>query len=142
MSLEIQDLAPLIQVFQMPTSIQFYRDKLGLTVKGSFPALSENPDDVNWCMLQLCDVELTLKTASEPESCPLVPDHDLFGRHADTHLCCSCPDVDAAFVFLRSQGLPVEPPKIAPYGMKQLYLTDPDGYFPCFPMGSLNFLIS
>jgi hypothetical protein len=26
----------------------------------------------------------------------------------------------------------IEKPKIAPYGMKQMYLTDPDGYGICF----------
>ena len=26
----------------------------------------------------------------------------------------------------------VKEPKVAPYGMKQLYLTDPDGYLLCF----------
>jgi glyoxylase I family protein len=26
----------------------------------------------------------------------------------------------------------VKPPKVAPYGMKQLYVKDPDGYVLCF----------
>jgi hypothetical protein len=29
-------------------------------------------------------------------------------------------------------GVDVKEPVIAPYGMKQLYLTDPDGYALCF----------
>jgi hypothetical protein len=28
--------------------------------------------------------------------------------------------------------VPADPPKVAPYGMKQLYVTDPDGYILCF----------
>jgi glyoxylase I family protein len=39
-----------------------------------------------------------------------------------------CPDVDAAYIYLRDKGVELKPPKIAPYGMKQLYLLDPDGY--------------
>jgi hypothetical protein len=26
----------------------------------------------------------------------------------------------------------VQPPTVAPYGMKELYVRDPDGYMPCF----------
>jgi hypothetical protein len=29
-------------------------------------------------------------------------------------------------------GIQVEAPVVAPYGMKQLYLKDPDGYTICF----------
>ena len=30
------------------------------------------------------------------------------------------------------RGLNIAPPKVAPYGMKQLYPRDPDGYCLCF----------
>jgi len=33
---------------------------------------------------------------------------------------------------LCAKGIQVEPPKVAPYGMKQLYVHDPDGYNLCF----------
>jgi glyoxylase I family protein len=42
------------------------------------------------------------------------------------------PDVDAVFAHLRTMGIDVEKPKIAPYGMKQLYVRDPDGFGLCF----------
>ena len=29
-------------------------------------------------------------------------------------------------------GVNVKEPRVAPYGMKQLYVTDPDGYVLCF----------
>ena len=29
-------------------------------------------------------------------------------------------------------GVRVEPPRVAPYGMRQLYFSDPDGYGICF----------
>jgi glyoxylase I family protein len=41
-------------------------------------------------------------------------------------------DPDAVYEYLRGKGVEVKPPKIAPYGMKQLYLKDPDGYNVCF----------
>jgi hypothetical protein len=35
------------------------------------------------------------------------------------------------YAHLTALGLIVSPPRVAPYGMKQLYLTDPDGYEIC-----------
>ena len=32
MAIEVQGLAPMVQVFDMPRSIRFYRDVLGFTV--------------------------------------------------------------------------------------------------------------
>jgi hypothetical protein len=43
-----------------------------------------------------------------------------------------CPDVDAAYEEFRDKGVAVKPPKVAPSGMKQLSLSDPDGYGLCF----------
>jgi glyoxylase I family protein len=40
--------------------------------------------------------------------------------------------VDKAYQQLLSMGVRVKGPKVAPYGMKQLYLTDPDGYYLSF----------
>ena len=34
--------------------------------------------------------------------------------------------------YLKSKDIPVDPPRIAPYGMNQLYVSDPDGYNLCF----------
>lgn len=132
MTLSIQGVAPLIQVFDMPTSLQFYRDQLGFEVTQTSPQLSENPDDVNWAMLQMADVTIMLNTAYEPEHRPEKLEPGRFSGHGDTCLYFGCPDVDAAYKFLREQGLAVEPPKVAQYGMKQLYVKDPDGYMLCF----------
>jgi uncharacterized glyoxalase superfamily protein PhnB len=40
--------------------------------------------------------------------------------------------VDAAYNYLRGKGVDVKEPKVTPYGMRQLYLTDPDGFGICF----------
>ena len=37
-----------------------------------------------------------------------------------------------AYQHLVAKGFNIDPPKVAWYGMKQLYLTDPDGYRLCF----------
>lgn len=132
MSLEIQGLCPLLQVFDMPVAIRFYRDTLGFTVIGTSPALSDNPDHVNWSWLELQGTQLMLNTAYDPEDQPAAPDLSRWYGHQDTCIYFGCPDVDSAYRYLLSKGLNPKPPKVAPYGMKQLYLIDPDGYFLCF----------
>ena len=44
----------------------------------------------------------------------------------------ACPDVDAVYLHLLGKGIALNPPRVAGYGMKQLYLTDPDGFGICF----------
>jgi glyoxylase I family protein len=131
MSLDVQGIAPLLQVFDMRVAIRFYRDVLGCTVRMRSPALSVDPDHVNWCLLELQGTELMLNTAYDPEVQPARPDAARWAAHSDTCIYFGCPDVDAAYQHLRSLGLDPAPPKTAPYGMKQLYLKDPDGYGLC-----------
>jgi glyoxylase I family protein len=130
--LAVKGLAPLLQVFDMRVAIRFYRDVLGFTLTGSSPALSSDPDHVNWCMLDLDGATLMLNTAYDPEDQPASPEPTRWSGHQDTCVYFGCPDVDAAYDYLISKGLKLDPPKVAHYGMKQLYLTDPDGYGLCF----------
>lgn len=132
MPLDVEGLSPLLSVFDMPRAIGFYRDLLGFKVTATSPALSDNPDHVNWSMLELDGTSIMLNTAYDPEDQPLSPDTSRWSGHADTCIFFGCPDVDAAYQFLRAKGLELDPPKIAPYGMKQLYFKDPDGYGLCF----------
>ncbi len=132
MPIEIQGLCPLLQVFDMPTSMRFYRDLLGFKVVATSPALSDNPDDVNWSWLRLNEAAVMLNTAYEPESRPIEPGAARFAGHGDTCLYLGCPDVDGAYQYLREKGLDVQEPNVAHYGMKQLCITDPDQYCICF----------
>lgn len=116
----------------MPTGIRFYRDKLGFTVKGSSPALG-GEDRFHWVLLQRNNAELMLNTAFEfDDERPVPPDAARNAAHGDTCLYFSCPGVDAAYRELRDKGVDVSEPKLAPYGMKQIYFHDPDGYNVCF----------
>lgn len=132
MPIEVQGCSPLIQVFKMPTSLRFYRDVLGFTVTGKSKQLSDDPDDVNWAMLELGAATIMLNTAYDPEDVPEAPEAGRWAGHQDTCLYLACPDVDGAYAYLRSKGVELKPPKVAWYGMKQLYVTDPDGFFLCF----------
>jgi catechol 2,3-dioxygenase-like lactoylglutathione lyase family enzyme len=132
MPIEIQGVAPMVQVFDMPRSIRFYRDILGFTVTGKSDPKSDDPDDVNWVMMQLCDACVMLNTAYDPDEVPEAPDAVRWSGHQDTCLYFGCPDVDAAYQHLLSKGFKADPPKVAWYGMKQLYIKDPDGFSICF----------
>lgn len=129
MSIEVQGVCALLQVFDMPTSLRFYRDVLGFEIVATSP---RQGDHFDWGLLRLNDAHLMLNTAYEEDSRPAAGDTDRFDAHGDTCLYFRCPDVDAAYEHLRSHGINVAEPKNAPYGMRQLYLTDPDGYSLCF----------
>jgi len=129
MAIEIRGMAPLLQVFDMHTSIAFYRDVLGFEVVTTSTPRGEHFD---WALLKLNAVELMLNTAYEDDARPPVPDPARIAAHDDTAIYFGCPDVDATYAHLRARGVTVKEPKIAHYGMKQLYVSDPDGYSLCF----------
>jgi len=129
MPIDIRGMAPLLQVFDMPTSIKFYRDVLGFEVATTSDPRGEHFD---WALLRLNSVELMLNTAYEEDARPPAPDPARLAGHEDTCLYFGCPDVEAAYAYLRTRGVAAEEPKVAHYGMKQLYVRDPDGYNLCF----------
>jgi glyoxylase I family protein len=112
----------------MPTSLRFYRDILGFAEV----AKSGQGDDVDWAWLRHGDADVMLNTAYESGERPPFPDAARVAAHKDTGLFMGCQDLDAAYQYLVAQGVKAKAPKVAPYGMKQLYATDPDGYELCF----------
>ena len=128
MGIEVRGLAPLVEVFDMPTSLDFYRDKLGFRVTGD----SGQGDESGWVKLELGDSTIMLNTAYDDGMRPDAPDPQRNAAHRDTCIYFGCPDVDGAYEHMRHNDLDPEPPSVAPYGMKQLYLRDPDGYGLCF----------
>ena len=125
---ELDGLCPLLQVFDMPTSIAFYRDKLGFEVIGS----SGPGDDCDWCRLRCDGAELMLNTRYERDERPPEPDPQRVEAHDDTALFLGCRDLDALHAHLAAQGIAAEPPVTRPYGMRQVSCKDPDGYALCF----------
>jgi glyoxylase I family protein len=125
---DIRGMAPLLQVFDMPTAVHFYRDVLGFELVST----SQPGDDFGWCLLRFRGVELMLNTAYDSGQRPPAPDPARVAAHDDTCLYFGCEDLDSTYLYLRSQGVSAREPKVAPYGMKQMYLKDPDGYGVCF----------
>jgi catechol 2,3-dioxygenase-like lactoylglutathione lyase family enzyme len=128
-ALKLEGFAPLIQVFDMPRSLAFYRDLLGFEVVQASP--SRGPDDFDWGLLRLGEAELMLNTAYEHDRRPASPEASRVRSHRDMAFFFGCCDVDGAYAHLKAKGLDIEPPRVAPYGMKQLHVKDPDGYGIC-----------
>jgi glyoxylase I family protein len=133
MAMEMTGLTPLIQVFDMPESIAFYCGKLGFEVGASSPEI-EGPEGryFHWAWLRCGDAELMLNTAYDTGKRPPERDAARWAGHRHTCLYIGCPDPDAAYEHLVSKGVEAQPPQIQSYGMKQVYLRDPDGYMLCF----------
>jgi catechol 2,3-dioxygenase-like lactoylglutathione lyase family enzyme len=129
-TIDVRGVCTLVLVFDMPTSLKFYRDVLGFEVVATSD--DDAGDDVDWCYLRLGKTELMLNGMYEAGDRPPAPDKKRIAAHSDVCLYFGCPDVDAAYRYLRAQGRDVKEPRVAPYGMKQLYLLDPDGYNLCF----------
>lgn len=122
MTVDVTEMTPLLQVFDMARSLAFYRGLLGFT------AVSRTE---HWCLLRRDGIQLMLNTAYDEGERPEAPDPARERAHQDTVLYFGCPDVDAARLMLQDAGFAVAPPRIAPYGMKQLTFHDPDGYEIC-----------
>ena len=127
MSLALEGCCTLLEVFDMPRSLGFYRDLLGFQVV----AQSSPGDDFGWGLLRRGEIELMLNTAHDDGERPDAPDPAVVAAHAGTGLYFGCRDLDGAYQYFRSRGLAIEPPRVAPYGMNQLWLKDPDGYNIC-----------
>jgi len=129
MAIEVRGLAPLLSVFDMAASIRFYCEGLGFAIAGNDGKAAPNFD---WVLLRLNGAELMLNTAYEADERPAAPDPARIAAHEDTVIYFGCPDVNGAYTQLREKGIAAREPRVAPYGMKQLYVTDPDGYLLCF----------
>ena len=129
MSISLKGTATLLQVFDMPESLRFYRDKLGFRILEQAP---NQTDDCDWVLLSLDDVQLMLNTAYEKPDRPAAPDPVRMASHSDVEIYFGAPDVQAVYNHLVEQGLTVKEPKITGYGFKAVTIQDPDGFILCF----------
>lgn len=138
MAIRPTGLVPLLQVFDMPAAIRFYRDVLGFSVVSASDEIEAAEGRYfHWALLRLGGAELMLNTAYDANERPPAREPERWRGHADTGLFIGCDDLDAVRALLASNGITVDPPRTVAYGMRQLYVTDPDGYVLCFqhPVG-------
>jgi glyoxylase I family protein len=131
MPIELSGSVPLFEVYDMAEAFGFYRGVLGFEVVNTNKDRDTDPADLDWAWLRRNDVHVMLNTAYERDDRP--PQRDarrVFGHGLCLYI--GCADVDGMYAHLRAHGVASQPPKVAPYGMKQLYVDDPDGYKLCF----------
>ena len=116
---------PLLQVFDMPTSLKFYCDVLG------FQIVAKTREDW-WAMLRLGGATLMLNTAYEDGKRPRSADPKRVKGHQDVSLYFEFLDLDGLHAHLRGKGCEVNPPAKTSYGLRQMSVRDPDGYELCF----------
>ena len=134
MALDIRGVCPYFEVYDMPASLRFYIDQLGFTMVEHSPHLGGDPYRFHWVWLRLGTADVMLNTCYEfDDERPTREEHLRLRPHRDACLFFGCPDVDAAYAELTAHGVAIDqPPKVAPYGMKQMYFRDPDGFGLCF----------
>jgi uncharacterized glyoxalase superfamily protein PhnB len=125
MPITVTGMAPLIQVFDMPTSVAFYCDVLGFKM-----AQRSQPGEVHfdWCMLELDGFYIMLNTAYEQHERPPAPDPKRRDHHFDMSFYFGCNDVDAIYAHLKGKGVAVDEPKLLHYGFRQVVVKDPDDF--------------
>ncbi len=125
---KIEGLCPLIYVFDMPRSLGFYRDVLGLEMVRQSPG----GDDCDWAWLRLGTAELMLNTMYEAGTRPAHLNKARVAAHRDTAFYLGAPDLDGMYAYLLGYGIDLAEPVVRGYGMRQLSMRDPDGYTICF----------
>jgi len=122
----LDGMAPLLQVFDMPRSLWFYRDVLGFEVI----AMNDGAigDDADWVHLRIPGAELMLNTAHERDKRPPTPLPERMTAHGDTSLYFGCKDINRAHEKLTRSGVAHEGPLVTGYGWDAIHLFDPDGY--------------
>ena len=128
--MELGGLTPLLQVYDMPASVCFYRDVLGFTLYNHSPHRGgDDPDRFHWVWLKRGGIDLMLNTAYEfDQERPVPPDAPRTSAHGDVVLYLQCADLDAAYTELRGKLPELAPPHTTSYGMREIGFHDPDGY--------------
>lgn len=130
---KLTSMTPLLQVHDMPRAVAFYCGKLGFEVVEHSPEVETGEGRFfHWCRLRRDDAQFMLNTAYDSDERPPERDEARWAGHGHTVLFIGCPELDELCAELRSKGLDVAPPQTATYGMRQVEVTDPDGYELCF----------
>jgi glyoxylase I family protein len=119
-------LTPLIGVFDMLTSLAFYRDVLGFAVVSASPEVETAEGRFShWIWLRFGGAEIMLNTLYDSNERPTERPEK---KTKDAVFYIGCSDVELAYQELTGRGLTSKPPHVAPYGLKLFSVEDPDGY--------------
>jgi glyoxylase I family protein len=126
MSFSPLGLTPLIGVFDVPTSLAFYRDVLGFAVVSASPEMGTAEGRFShWMWRRFGRAEIMLNTQYDSNERPK-QSPERKSMDAVFYICYS--DIDLAYRELTDRGLNAATPMVAPYGLKVFSAIDPDGY--------------
>ena len=115
-------VVPLLWVKNMAQAIRFYQD-VGFEVTESW-----KPDkETQWCCVEFQGAALMLQKIENFDT-----EQQKTSEDNGIQLYFITDDVDALYRQMCANGIDVSPPKIEFYGMKQVFLKDPDGRTLCF----------
>jgi uncharacterized glyoxalase superfamily protein PhnB len=119
----VRELWPLLIVSDIERSVAFYHDRLGFTLARQ---ATDSKGKIFWCRLERGGCSVMLQQAEEEEDGPAE------GRGRGVIFYFICDDADVMYAELSGRGLRLDPPSVAYYGMKQVFVPEPDGYELCF----------
>jgi len=121
-------LWPLLRVKDMTRSLHFYQQQLGFDLVNK---AAGDDGTVFWCRLARGNASFMLEQATDE-------DGPAEGRGRGIAFYIICDDVDLLHAELKTRGINLNPPQTAYYGMKQLFVPEPDGYELCFESETLS----
>jgi glyoxylase I family protein len=117
----VQSVWPLLAVDDLPSSLAFWREQLGFEIVGQ----AESDGTMFWCRLARGGASIMLQTADAEDG----PARER-GRGITLYFVCD--EIDGLFEELSERGMTVDPPASTDYGMRQLFVPEPNGYLVCF----------
>lgn len=116
------EVVPLLWVKNMNQALDFYQN-VGFKLTESWKPRG----DIQWCRVEFQGAKLMLQVADKAQTQQVQPPAD-----RGIQLYFITDDVDSLYQQFLEREIDIKPPKIEFYGMKQLFLSDPDGRLLCF----------
>ena len=130
-------IRPNLMVSDIRASIAFYRDVLGFQVLFRVPVeneilMEDAPSrELRFATLAKGDIELFLQSRrSLVQDVPAFPADMRIGASMTLYM--DVEDVDVLYEHIKSRADIVKAPETTWYGMRELYIRDPDGYVLAF----------
>lgn len=114
-------VVPLLWVKNIEKSIRFF-EEIGFKIAEMW----QPQDKIQWCRVEFHNAALMLQQIIDSDAIQQI------GEDHGIQLYFITDDVDAVYHQIRTRGIDVSPPKIEFYGMKQVFVSDPDGRTLCF----------